>query len=76
MARRLKWRGDDKDERDACGSVTELIGTIGLFYIALICLGIAFVTLENLHSAGDSASQARPPQAALFQALLPFDSGH
>ncbi|MGO8952351.1 MAG: hypothetical protein ACLPWS_06155 [Rhodomicrobium sp.] len=76
MTRRLKWSEDGEDEREVCGSVTELIGTVGLFYIVLICLGLAFVTLQSLHRAGEAPSQARPPQAALFQALLPFDSGH
>ncbi len=75
MAYGLKWSGDEDDRGDACGSVSELTGAVGLFYIVLICLGLLFVTLEKLQGLDDSPSQARTPQAALFQALLPFDAG-
>ncbi len=76
VAYRLNWSGDEDDHGDACGSVSELTGTVGLFYIVLICLGILFVTLEKLQGLDASPSQVRAPQAALFQALLPFDGGH
>ena len=75
MAYRLKWSGDEDERGDACGSVSELTGTIGLFYIVLICLGLLFVTLEKLQGLEASPSQIRAPQSALFQALLPFDAG-
>ncbi|MGO9484697.1 MAG: hypothetical protein ACLPX9_08965 [Rhodomicrobium sp.] len=76
MIYKLKWEGDDGDKQDACGSVSELAGTVGLFYIFLICLGLLFVTLEKLQSEEMSPSQTHSPQAALYQALLPFDQGH
>ncbi len=76
MAYRIKWEGEQDDGRDASGSVSELTGTVGLFYIFLICLGLLFVTLKNLQGQDASPSPARSPQAALLQALLPFDSGH
>ncbi len=75
MAYRLKWSGDEDDRGDACGSISELTGTVGLFYIVLICLGLLFVTLEKLQGLDASPSQNRTPQADLFQALLPFDGG-
>jgi len=75
VAYRLRWSGNEYYHRDACGSVSELTGAVGLFYILLICLGLLFVTLEKLQLPDASASQNRIPQATLFQALLPFDSG-
>ena len=48
MAYQFKWSGGDEDRPDARGSVSELTGTVGLFYIFLICLGILFVALKNL----------------------------
>jgi hypothetical protein len=75
VAYRFKWGGGDEDQPDARGSVPELTGTVGLFYIFLICLGILFVTLKNLQGQEARASQVPPSQAAFSQALLPFDSG-
>lgn len=75
MAYRFKWSGGDEDRPDTRGSVSELTGTVGLFYIFLICLGILFVALKNLQGQEAPASQVPPSQAAFFQALLPFDSG-
>ena len=75
MAYRFKWSGGDEDQPDTRGSVSELTGTVGLFYIFLICLGILFVGLKNLQGQEALPSQDRPSQATLFQALLPFDSG-
>ncbi len=73
MAYRLKWGGDSEERQDACG-ISELTGTVGLFYIFLICLGLLFVMLKNLQGR-DAAPPVPSPQAALYQALLPFDSG-
>jgi hypothetical protein len=75
VAYRFKWSGGDEDRQDARGSVSELTGTVGLFYIFLICLGILFVLLKNLQGQEAPASQVPASQAAFFQALLPFDSG-
>ena len=76
MAYKFKWEaGGEEDRRDAFGSISELTGTVGLFYIFLICLGLLFVTLKNMQGQDASPSQLHTPQSALFQALLPFDSG-
>jgi hypothetical protein len=75
VAYRFMWSSGDEDRPDASGSVPELTGTVGLFYIFLICLGILFVTLKNLQGQEVRASEVPPSQAAFFQALLPFDSG-
>ncbi len=71
MAYRFKWEHDEENR----GGISELTGTVGLFYIFLICLGMLFVTLKNLQSQDAPASQPHSPETALFQALLPFDSG-
>jgi hypothetical protein len=73
LAYRLKWETDPEDGQNACG-LSELTGTVGLFYIFLICLGLLFVTLKNLQGQ-DAPPPAQSPQSALYQALLPFDSG-
>jgi hypothetical protein len=58
---------------DNCGGICELTYSVGVFYIFLICLGFLFVTLKQQESL--NVFQARPADSALFQALLPFDSG-
>lgn len=39
--------GDELKAKDTCGSVSDLIGTIGIFYIALLFLALMFVGLET-----------------------------
>jgi hypothetical protein len=72
LAYRLKWGGDEEEGQDACG-LSELTGTVGLFYIFLICLGLLFVMLKIMQGQ-DAPPPAHSPQAALYQALLPFDN--
>ncbi|MGO9545437.1 MAG: hypothetical protein ACLPPF_11665 [Rhodomicrobium sp.] len=76
MAQKLKWSEDGESERDACGSLSELAGTVGLFYIALICMGLVFITLQKLQGPGASFAAAQAPQSALFQAVQPGEGGH
>jgi hypothetical protein len=54
--------------------VLELTGTVGLFYMLPICLGLPLVMLKNLQFQ-NAPPLAPSPHAALQQALLPFDSG-
>jgi hypothetical protein len=75
MAYRLKWEAGGENRQDCSGSLSELTGTVGLFYIFLICLGLLFVTLKNLQGQDAPVSQPHSPPSALYQALLPFDSG-
>ncbi len=72
MAYRIKWEGAGEERRNNCGGVCELTYTVGMFYIFLICLGLLFVTLKQRESLD---AQVRPAESALFQALLPYDSG-
>jgi hypothetical protein len=75
VAYKLRWTGDEEKPEDACGSVSELISTVGLFYIGLLCLGLLFVALENAQSADNSVLLARSPHAALYEVLHPGSSG-
>lgn len=75
MVCRLKWGEDGDHNGDACGSISELMGAVGLLYIILICLGLLFVALEKLQGLDPSPSQIQTPPG-VFQTLLPFDGGH
>ncbi len=45
------FKVDRQEEADACGSVAELVGTLGLFYLVLIALGFILITLGQNASA-------------------------
>jgi hypothetical protein len=58
------------EERDACGSLSELIGTVGLFYIGLLLLSLVLVTLVRPESFDEPFAHGRAAQA-MFQFLWP-----
>ena len=69
MAYRFKWSGGDEDRPDTRGSVSELTGTVGLFYIFLICLGILFVGLKKFTGPGGVALPGSPVPSHAFSSV-------
>ena len=59
------------DEKDACGTVSELIGAVGLFYIVLLFLGFILVRLETPELSHELSDFARPAQVRTQGFLIP-----
>lgn len=70
MAHKFVWNEEHNEERDACGSLSELIGTVGLFYIGLLLLSLVLVTLVRPESFDEPFAHGRAAQA-VFQFLRP-----
>ncbi len=72
MSFKLKKTKDRHGAEPDSGSVSELIGTVGLFTIGLLCLGLILIGLERLDSSASFLAQpVRSPHAALLQSLRP-----
>jgi len=67
----LKWGGDEEERQDACG-ISEPTGTVGLSQYLPDLPGTPVCDAQDYAGPGCAAAGTLAPQAALYQALLPF----